>query len=435
MKIANITAREILDSRGFPTIECKVSLDDGTEACASVPSGASTGSHEAIELRDGDKRRYGGRGVIKAIDNIHRIIAPELKGMCPTEQRFIDKRMIDLDDTHDKNRIGANAILATSLAVARAAASSLGIPFYRYLGGSNAHIIPVPMLNIINGGRHSNAPIAFQEFMIRPINACCIHEAVRMSSDIFYTLKGILNKRDLNTGVGDEGGFAPSFNGIEDALNCLLEAIVRTGFKPGEEVTIAIDCAASEFYRNMSYDYTIFEGNSGKKLSSIEQANYLKSLVERFPIDSIEDGMAEDDWEGWHHLTKLLGNKIQLVGDDLFVTNEKRLMRGIEEGCANAILIKPNQIGTLTETMDTITIAQKHGYKAIISHRSGETEDTSIADIAVAVNAGQIKCGSVTRTERTAKYNRLFAIEEKLGRQASFGENKCREHDLTWFTT
>lgn len=434
MKIENINAREILDSRGFPTVECCVTLENGTQGCASVPSGASTGSHEAVELRDKDKHRYEGQGVLKAVRHIQHIIGPELKGCEVGQQQEIDERMINLDGSNNKSQLGANAILATSLAVAHTAARAYGLPLYRYLGGINAFRIPIPMLNLINGGRHSDAPIAFQEFMIRPIGAYCIKEALRYANAVFMQLKKILHRRNLSTAVGDEGGFAPMLDGVEDALSCLTEAIKNAGFKPGKDITLALDCAATEFYHRGTYDYTHFEGSNGKKLSSSEQVAYLKQLVDTYPIDSIEDGMSEDDWKGWKLLTETLGKRIQLVGDDLFVTQKERLKKGIRERCANAILIKPNQVGTLSETLQTIHIAQEHGYRVILSHRSGETIDTTIADIAVATNAGQIKAGSVTRSERSAKYNRLFAIQDSLGKQRIYGykDNNSMEDD-SWF--
>lgn len=402
IRIKEIKGREILDSRGNPTVEVDVVLEDGTRGCASVPSGASKGENEAVELRDCEKTRYNGKGVLGAVMNVNKKIAPVLKGHCALDQYEIDSAMLSLDGTADKSNLGANAVLGVSLAVARAAANALSLPLYRYLGGVNAHILPVPMMNVINGGRHSDAPIAFQEFMIRPIGVTSIHEAVRMGSEIFQALKQILHKRALGTGVGDEGGFAPNFNSVEEALSCLTDAIVSAGFRPYEDVTIALDCASSEFFKDGKYDYGMFERN-GIKRSSEEQVAFLEKLVGSFPIDSIEDGMAQNDWEGWRLLTSKLGGICQLVGDDLFVTNTKFLQRGIEKHCANAILIKPNQIGTVTETLGVVEMAKNNGYATIISHRSGETEDTTIADIAVGVNAGQIKTGSLTRSERTAK--------------------------------
>ena len=421
IRIKEIKGREILDSRGNPTVEVDVVLEDGTRGCASVPSGASKGENEAVELRDCEKTRYNGKGVLGAVMNVNKKIAPVLKGHCALDQYEIDSAMLSLDGTADKSNLGANAVLGVSLAVARAAANALSLPLYRYLGGVNAHILPVPMMNVINGGRHSDAPIAFQEFMIRPIGVTSIHEAVRMGSEIFQALKQILHKRALGTGVGDEGGFAPNFNSVEEALSCLTDAIVSAGFRPYEDVTIALDCASSEFFKDGKYDYGMFE-RIGIKRSSEEQVAFLEKLVGSFPIDSIEDGMAQNDWEGWRLLTSKLGGTCQLVGDDLFVTNTKFLQRGIEKHCANAILIKPNQIGTVTETLGVVEMAKNNGYATIISHRSGETEDTTIADIAVGVNAGQIKTGSLTRSERTAKYNRLMRIEDLLGPYARYSQ-------------
>ena len=421
MKIIDIHAREILDSRGNPTVEAEVTLECGCKGIASVPSGASTEENEAIELRDGDPKRYFGKGVLKAVDNVNRIIAPELCGFRADEQKAIDRRMRELDGTDNKSKLGANAILAVSLAVAKAAAKCSGMPLYKYLGGPDSTILPVPMMNIINGGSHSDSPIAFQEFMIRPVGALTFSDALRMGDEVFHSLKAILKERGLSTAVGDEGGFAPALSGIDDALDMIMYAIDRAGYLPGKDVTIALDCAASEFYKDGVYDYCIFEGNKGKKLDREGQLEYLKRLTERYPIDSIEDGMSENDWEGWVLLTQELGDRCQLVGDDLFVTNIHYLSKGIKMGCANAILIKLNQIGTLTETLEAIEMAKRNGYKAIISHRSGETEDTTIADLAVAVNSGQIKTGSLSRAERTAKYNRLLLIEEELDTTGSYG--------------
>lgn len=421
MLIKNIHAREILDSRGYPTIEVDVLLEDGTLGRASVPSGASTGSNEALELRDGEPQRYNGRGVKRAVQHVNTIIGPELQGTNVFNQRAIDARLLSLDGTPTKKRLGANALLGVSLAVARAAASSQGIPLFRYLGGMNARTLPVPMMNIINGGSHSDAPIAFQEFMIRPVGATSFREALRMGAEVFHALKKVLQQRSYNTAVGDEGGFAPSLRDTEEALYCIMEAIKQAGYQPGADVTIAMDCAASEYYKDGKYDYTIFEGEKGLRLTSIEQVEYLTQLVNRYPIDSIEDGMAEDDWAGWKLLTERLGKRCQLVGDDLFVTNTTYLRRGIQEHCANAILIKLNQIGTLTETLDAIQMAQQAGFAAIISHRSGETEDTFIADLAVATGSGQIKTGSLSRSERLAKYNQLLRIEETIGVGARYG--------------
>ena len=423
MKIKKIKAREILDSRGTPTVEAEVTLDCGVKGIAAVPSGASTGENEAIELRDGDPKRYFGKGVLKAVANVNDIIAPKLIGMNVLEQSEIDRIMIDLDGTPNKSRLGANAILAVSLAVAKAAANGLRVPLYRYVGNSDSTIMPVPMMNIINGGSHSDSPIAFQEFMIRPVGATSFSEALRMGAEVFHTLKGILKERGLSTAVGDEGGFAPALDGVEDALDLIMTAINDTGYLPGRDVTIALDCASSEYYKEGAYDYAIFEGAKGRRLDRDAQIVYLKRLVESYPIDSIEDGMSEHDWGGWDFLTQILGDRCQLVGDDLFVTNVEYLARGIKSGCANAILIKPNQIGTLTETLQAIDLAKKHGYNAIMSHRSGETEDTTIADLAVATNCGQIKCGSLSRSERVAKYNRLLKIEQELGSTVRYGNH------------
>ena len=421
MRIANIRGREILDSRGNPTVEAEVILENGIVGRASVPSGASTGENEALELRDGDKHRYGGKGVEKAVANINDRIAPVLRGCNVYEQRNLDRLMLELDGTPTKRHLGANAILGVSLAIARAAAEACGMPLYRYIGGANAHVMPVPMMNLLNGGRHSDAPIAFQEFMIRPIGAHTLRQAVQMGAEVFAALKGVLKMRGYSTGVGDEGGFAPALGGTEEALDILVEAIKRAEYEPGVDITLALDCAASEYYKEGVYDYTLFEGPVGHKRTSEEQVYYLERLVEFYPIDSIEDGMAENDWDGWAMLTERLGDRCQLVGDDLFVTNVKYLQKGIERNCANSVLVKVNQIGTLTETLDTIELARRNGYTTIISHRSGETEDTTIADIAVAVNAGQIKTGSMSRSDRTAKYNQLIRIEEALGGTARYG--------------
>lgn len=426
MEIVKITGREILDSRGNPTVEVEVVLDSGFTGRAAVPSGASTGEHEAIELRDGDKNRYCGKGVLKAVQNVNEIIAPALFGMSALEQRTIDQKLIELDGAPTKSNLGANAMLGVSLAVAKAAAAELDIPLYRYIGGTNTYVLPIPMMNIINGGSHSDAPIAFQEFMIRPVGACCFREGLRMGAEVFHALKKVLKARGLSTAVGDEGGFAPALNGTEDALNSILEAIRAAGYEPGKDVTIALDCASSEFFKEGVYDYTKFEGANGAKRTPEEQVAYLKGLTEQFPIDSIEDGMAENDWEGWRKLTEAIGSKCQLVGDDLFVTNVDFLRKGIAEGCANSILIKVNQIGTLTETLDAIDMAHRHGYTSVTSHRSGETEDTTIADIAVATNSGQIKTGSLSRTDRIAKYNQLLRIEEELGERAVYGYKRIR---------
>lgn len=421
MKIKHIHAREILDSRGTPTVEAEVTLESGHRGRASVPSGASTGENEAIELRDGDPTRYFGKGVLKAVSNVNDIIAPELIGMSVFEQTAIDRKMRVLDGTETKSRLGANAILAVSLAVAKAAAAYLGTPLYRYLGAPNSNVLPVPMMNIINGGSHSDSPIAFQEFMIRPVGALTFSEGLRIGAEVFHCLKKLLKERGLSTAVGDEGGFAPDLKGTEEALELIMMAIDLAGYLPGKDVTLALDCASSEFYKEGIYDYCIFEGEKGRKLDREGQIEYLKTLVDRFPIDSIEDGMAENDWEGWVRLTQELGDKCQLVGDDLFVTNVQYLAKGIKMGCANAVLVKLNQIGTLSETLETIALAQRNGYKAIISHRSGETEDTTIADLAVATNSGQIKTGSLSRSERVAKYNRLLKIEEELKGQSIYG--------------
>ncbi len=423
MKIKAISALEILDSRGNPTIEVEVELESGVVGRAAVPSGASTGENEALELRDGDKSRYMGKGVLKAVANVNEKIAPALIGMDATQQVAIDKAMLELDGTKTKKNLGANAILGVSLAVAKAAAEYEELPLYRYIGGVNAVKLPVPMMNIINGGAHSDAPIAFQEFMIRPVGAPNFHEAVRMGAEVFHNLKAVLKKRGLSTAVGDEGGFAPALEGIEDALASIVEAIEIAGYVPGKDVTIALDPASSEFYKDGVYDYTIFEGANGKKRTRQEQADYLAELIEKYPIDSIEDGMAENDWEGWKILMDKIGNKCQIVGDDLFVTNVDYLSRGIKEGSANSILIKLNQIGTLTETLNTIEMAHRAGFTCVISHRSGETEDATIADVAVAVNAGQIKTGSMSRTDRIAKYNQLLRIEKQLGASAIFEDS------------
>lgn len=418
--IVDVLGREIIDSRGNPTVEVDVITDNGVIGRAAVPSGASTGENEALELRDGDKSRYMGKGVLKAVDNINDIISEELIGMDITDQVGIDKLLIELDGTKTKSKLGANAMLGVSLACAKAAAIELDIPLYRYIGGSNAKVLPVPMMNIINGGSHSDAPIAFQEFMIRPVGAPSFREALRMGAEVFHNLKKIFHDRGLSTAVGDEGGFAPTLNGTEDALESIILAIKNAGYKPGEDVMIGLDCAASEFYVNGVYDYTKFEGEKGAKRSSQEQVDYLASLISKYPIDSIEDGMDEGDWEGWKILTEELGDKCQLVGDDLFVTNVEYLKRGIEQKCANSILIKVNQIGTLTETLDAIEMAHRAGYTSVTSHRSGETEDNTIADIAVATNSGQIKTGSMSRSDRMAKYNQLLRIEEELGDTAIF---------------
>ena len=411
--IINIHARQIFDSRGNPTVEVDVLTDNGMLGRAAVPSGASTGEHEAVELRDGGKA-YMGKGVSKAVDNVNKIIAEELLGFSIFDQNLIDQVMIEIDGTPNKSNLGANAILGVSLAVAKAAAAELGLPLYRYIGGVSANTLPVPMMNIINGGSHSDAPIAFQEFMVMPVKAKSFTHAMQMGSEIFHHLKKVLHDRGLSTAVGDEGGFAPTLDGTEDALETILLAIKNAGYKGGDEVMIALDCAAAEFYVNGKYDYTKFEGEQGKVRTSEEQAQYLADLSQKYPIISIEDGMDENDWKGWKSLTEKCGDKVQLVGDDLFVTNVERLSRGIKEGIANSILIKVNQIGTLTETIATVNMAKNAGYTCVMSHRSGETEDNTIADLAVALNTGQIKTGSASRSDRMAKYNQLLRIEEEL---------------------
>jgi len=423
-KIEKIVAREILDSRGNPTVEVEVFLESGVMGRASVPSGASTGENEAIELRDGDKNRYMGKGVLKAVANVNTILGPALVGISALQQRAIDKLMIQLDGTKTKSNLGANAILGVSLAVAKAAAEYLEMPLYRYIGGTNAFVLPVPMMNIINGGSHSDAPIAFQEFMIRPVGATSFHEGLRMGAEVFHSLKKVLHDRNLSTAVGDEGGFAPALKGTEDALESIISAIEKAGYKAGKDVMIGLDCAASEFYKDGIYDYSKFEGPNGAKRTSAQQVDYLAELAANYPIDSIEDGMNEGDWDGWKLLTDRLGSKIQLVGDDLFVTNVDYLKKGIDLGCANSILIKVNQIGTLSETLDAIEMAHRAGYTSVTSHRSGETEDATIADIAVATNSGQIKTGSLSRSDRMAKYNQLLRIEEELGDLAVYGFKK-----------
>ena len=435
MKIEKIIAREILDSRGNPTVEVDVTLECGIMGRASVPSGASTGEHEALELRDGDKKRYGGKGTLKAVDNVNKIIAPEILGMSALDQRAIDHKMLALDGTKTKSKLGANAILGVSLAVAKAAANYLDIPLYRYIGGTNTYTLPVPMMNIINGGSHSDAPIAFQEFMIRPVGACCFREGLRMGAEVFHTLAKLLKKRGLSTAVGDEGGFAPALNDTEDALTIICDAIKEAGYEPGKDVKIALDCAASEFAYNVAgkwfYDYRELKNGTkkdptGKRFSSDEQVDFLEELIKKYPIDSIEDGMGEEDWDGWKKLTDRIGDRCQLVGDDLFVTNVDFLSKGIQLGCANSILIKVNQIGSLSETLDAIDMAHRHGYTTVTSHRSGETEDATIADIAVATNSGQIKTGSLSRSDRMAKYNQLLRIEEELGDLAVYGYKKLK---------
>ncbi|HEY9124634.1 MAG TPA: phosphopyruvate hydratase [Bacteroidales bacterium] len=424
-EIVNIHAREILDSRGNPTVEVEVQLASGVVGRAAVPSGASTGENEAIELRDGDKGRYLGKGVLKAVNNVNEIIARELVGMNAFDQVAIDKKMIELDGTKTKSNLGANAILGVSLAVAKAAAEHHGMSLYRYIGGTNAKVLPVPMMNIINGGSHSDAPIAFQEFMIRPVGFASFREGLRAGAEVFHALKAIIKAKGLSTAVGDEGGFAPNFaGGTEEALDSIIAAIEKAGYKPGKDVMIGLDCASSEFFKDGIYDYSKFEGPNGAKRTPQQQAEYLKGLTEKYPIDSIEDGCSENDWDGWKILTDMLGQKIQLVGDDLFVTNVEYLKKGIETGCTNSILVKVNQIGTLTETLDAIEMAHKAGFTTVISHRSGETEDATIADIAVATNSGQIKTGSLSRSDRMAKYNQLLRIEEELGDAAIYGYKK-----------
>ena len=420
MYITEVIGREVLDSRGNPTVEVDVILECGAMGRAAVPSGASTGEHEALELRDGDKKRYGGKGVTKAVNNVNTVIADALLGMNVTDQVGIDRVLLELDGTPTKSNLGANALLGVSLACAKAAANALEMPLYRYIGGVNAKVLPVPMMNIINGGSHSDAPIAFQEFMIRPVGAESFREALRMGAEVFHSLKKVLHDRELSTAVGDEGGFAPALKGTEDALESIIKAIEAAGYKAGEDVMIGLDCASSEFYKDGVYDYSKFEGATGAKRSSAEQVAYLEELISRYPIDSIEDGLSENDWEGWKLLTERIGDRCQLVGDDLFVTNVQYLKKGIEMGCANSILIKVNQIGTLTETLDAIDMAHRAGYTSVTSHRSGETEDATIADIAVATNSGQIKTGSLSRSDRMAKYNQLLRIEEELGDSAQF---------------
>ena len=425
-QIINIHAREILDSRGNPTIEVEVTLASGFVGMAAVPSGASTGENEALELRDGDKKRYMGKGVLKAVENVNQIISKEIIGMNALDQVAIDQKMLKLDGTKTKSKLGANAILGVSLAVAKAAAFYHDMPLYRYIGGTNAKVLPVPMMNIINGGSHSDAPIAFQEFMIRPVGAKTFSEGLRMGSEIFHSLKKVLKERGLSTAVGDEGGFAPNLDGTEDALDSIIKAIEAAGYKSGRkseggEVSIALDPASSEFFKNGKYNYRKFEGETGAVRSSAEQVDYFAELIDKYPIDSIEDGMAENDWDGWKLLTDKVGNRCQIVGDDVFVTNVEFLKKGIDLGCANSILIKVNQIGTLTETLDAIEMAHRAGYTTVTSHRSGETEDATIADIAVATNSGQIKTGSLSRSDRMAKYNQLLRIEEELGEAAIYG--------------
>lgn len=420
MKIKEVKGREILDSRGNPTVEVDVKLESGLVARASVPSGASKGEHEAVELRDGDEKRYSGKGVLRAVSNVNGEIADLVVGMDVRDQVLIDETMVALDGTPNKSNLGANAILGVSLAVAKAAAAHYRVPLYRYLGGVDASVLPVPMMNILNAGAHSSAPIAFQEFMIRPIGTDCFMEGLRMGAEVFHSLKGVLKRNGLSTAVGDEGGFAPQLGSTEEALDMIVHSIEKAGYSPGRDITIALDCASSEFYRGGMYDYT-WKERQGKTMTSIEQAHYLRYLVEKYPIDSIEDGMAQDDWQGWKILTDMIGDRCQLVGDDLFVTNVGFLKKGIDSGCANSILVKVNQIGTLTEALRAVELAKRNGYSVVVSHRSGETDDTIIADIAVAVNAGQIKTGSASRGERIAKYNRLLRIEEELGIAGRYG--------------
>ena len=422
--IIDVHARQILDSRGNPTIEVEVMTENGFMGRAAVPSGASTGQYEAVELRDGDKKTYLGKGVLKAVENVNTKIAKALQGVDVFEQNLIDQLMLDLDGTENKGNLGANAILGVSLAVAKAAAKESRQPLYRYIGGVNANTLPIPMMNIINGGSHSDAPIAFQEFMIMPVGAPSFSEALRWGPEVFHNLKAILHDRGLSTAVGDEGGFAPTFEGTEDAIETVLKAIEKAGYKPGSEICLALDCASSEFYKDGKYDYTKFEGATGVIRTSEEQAQYLADLTVKYPIISIEDGMDENDWTGWKSLTDKVGDRVQLVGDDLFVTNVKRLQQGIDTNTANSILVKVNQIGSLTETINAVSLAQTNGYTSVMSHRSGETEDTTIADLAVALNCGQIKTGSASRSDRIAKYNQLLRIEEELGDAAKFiGKN------------
>ena len=423
-KIKTITARQIFDSRGNPTVEVDVHTENGSFGRAAVPSGASTGEHEAVELRDGGSD-YMGKGVSIAVENVNSVISQALIGKSVLNQEEIDYIMLDLDGTENKSILGANAILGVSLAVSKAAASFNRIPLYKYLGGNDASILPVPMMNIINGGSHSDAPIAFQEFMIMPVEAKSFSHAVKMGSEIFHHLKKILSERKLSTAVGDEGGFAPKLDGTEDALETIIKSITSAGYRAGDDVMIALDCASSEFYENGKYDYRIFEGEDAKVLNSEEQANYLSELVDKYPIISIEDGMDENDWNGWKYLTKISGDKVQLVGDDLFVTNEKILQKGISENAGNSILIKVNQIGTLTETINAVRLAQKNGYTTVMSHRSGETEDYTISDLSVALGTGQIKTGSMSRSDRISKYNQLLRIEEELKEKAIYLKRKA----------
>lgn len=421
MKITAITARQILDSRGTPTVEAKVETASGATGIASVPSGASTGEHEAHELRDGNSSYYFGKGVLKAVDNVNKVIAPNLTGLSVYEQTLLDEIMIDLDGSKNKSVLGANAILSVSIAIAKAAAASLNIPLYRYIGNPDANILPVPMMNIMNGGSHSDSPISFQEFMIRPVGAETFADGLRMGAEVFHELKSILKSKGYSTAVGDEGGFAPVLSDVDTALGLIVKAIEKAGYIPGHDVSLALDCASSEFHIDGYYDYRRFEGPDSYVLDRMGQLELLKELMRKYPIDSIEDGMDENDWEGWKLMTDQIGGQCQLVGDDFFVTNVHYLEKGIKKGCANAILIKPNQIGTVSETLSAVNMAIQNGYRAIVSHRSGDTEDTFIADLAVAVGCGQIKTGSLSRSERIAKYNRLLQIESELGTRAVYG--------------
>lgn len=421
MKITAITARQILDSRGTPTVEAKVETASGAIGIASVPSGASTGEHEAHELRDGNSTYYFGKGVLKAVDNVNKVIAPTLTGLSVYEQTLLDEIMIDLDGSKNKSVLGANAILSVSIAIAKAAAASLNIPLYRYIGNPDANILPVPMMNIMNGGSHSDSPISFQEFMIRPVGAETFADGLRMGAEVFHELKSILKSKGYSTAVGDEGGFAPVLSDVDTALGLIVKAIEKAGYIPGHDVSLALDCASSEFHIDGYYDYRRFEGPDSYVLDRMGQLELLKELMRKYPIDSIEDGMDENDWEGWKLMTDQIGGQCQLVGDDFFVTNVHYLEKGIKKGCANAILIKPNQIGTVSETLSAVNMAIQNGYRAIVSHRSGDTEDTFIADLAVAVGCGQIKTGSLSRSERIAKYNRLLQIESELGSRAIYG--------------
>jgi len=419
--IEDIYAREILDSRGNPTIEVEVILEDGSMGRAAVPSGASTGAYEAVELRDGDSKRYNGKGVLKAVENVNTVIAPEITGYDATDQIGIDRAMLELDGTPNKSKLGANAILGVSIAVAKAAAEAMSLPLYQYLGGANAKVLPVPMMNILNGGKHADNNVDIQEFMILPVGASSFAEALRMNTEVYHMLKSVLKKKGLNTAVGDEGGFAPMLGSNEEALAVIVEAIQAAGYRPGEEIFLGIDAAATEFYKDGKYVFAA----EGKRRTAAEMVDYYAMLVEKYPIISIEDGLAEDDWDGWRQLTERLGKQVQIVGDDIFVTNIERLARGIQSGVANSILIKLNQIGTITETLDAIEMAKQAGYTAVVSHRSGETEDVTIADLVVAANTGQIKSGAPCRTDRVAKYNQLLRIEEDLGALAVYKGKGC----------